>query len=667
MTATSLNPYENASEKEYKRRIWAWTMYDWANSAFATTILAAVLPVYFSQVAGATLPSATVATAYWSTGLSVSLLIIAILSPILGTISDIMRGKKRFLAIFAGIGILSTALLVMIQTGDWMLAAIFGIVGRIGFSGANVFYDALLPHVAKEEDQDKVSTRGYAMGYLGGGLLLAINIVMIQMLPGTLGPRLSFLSVAVWWAVFSIPLFRTVPEPPAATAKIKSGMNIISMSFRRLWDTLLDIKKYRELFKYLIAFLIYNDGIGTIIGVAAIYGAELGFGSIELILALLLVQFVGIPYSLIFGRLPGRQDNKRPIYLAFIVFNLIALPLLGVISLHVLPQSISGAPPLPYPSTATAAGEGLYTADSNNINFTGTWEEKTIPASDLGTDTDEVIKVAKDPGAQIDFVFNGTQLLFKYALGPEGGIWQINIDDQPLIDTESGEPVTIDSYNPTVRYQVEQKFQVEEAGEHKLSIINTEQKNPDSQGHLMTIESIEVLPGIRHSNLGMILGLILALELVGLLFSILFGRLLFSGVAEKMDTKRSIMLALTVYGVIAIWGYFLNSVVEFWCLAWMVAVVQGGSQALSRSLYATLSPSSKSGEFFGLFGIMEKFSAVIGPLLFATAGLLFGSSRPAVLSLIFLFLIGGYLLSRVDVKKGKQVAIEEDAKLLIQE
>ena len=127
------------------------------------------------------------------------------------------------------------------------------------------------------------------------------------------------------------------------------------------------------------------------------------------------------------------------------------------------------------------------------------------------------------------------------------------------------------------------------------------------------------------------------------------------------------MLALTVYGVIAIWGYFLNSVVEFWCLAWMVAVVQGGSQALSRSLYATLSPSSKSGEFFGLFGIMEKFSAVIGPLLFATAGLLFGSSRPAVLSLIFLFLIGGYLLSRVDVKKGKQVAIEEDAKLLIQE
>ncbi len=213
---------DDLSPQEYKRRIWAWTMYDWANSAFATTILAAVLPVYFSQVAGATLPSATVATAYWSTGLSLSLLIIAVISPILGTISDVMRGKKRFLSLFAGIGIVSTALLVLVGTGDWVLASIFGIIGRIGFSGANTFYDALLPHVAKEKDQDAVSARGYAMGYLGGGILLAINIVMIQLLPGTWGASLSFLSVAIWWAVFTIPLLRRVPEPPAATANHQS-------------------------------------------------------------------------------------------------------------------------------------------------------------------------------------------------------------------------------------------------------------------------------------------------------------------------------------------------------------------------------------------------------------------------------------------------------------
>ena len=199
-------------EKEYRNRIRAWTLYDWANSAFATTILAAVLPVFYSQVAGATLPSPARATAYWSAGLSVSLFFVAILSPILGTVSDIMRGKKRLLSVFLGIGVVATGLLVFVNTGDWLLASILFIVGRIGFSGSIVFYDALLPHVAREEDRDVVSTRGYAFGYLGGGLLLAINIAMIFALPeNNLGSRLSFLSVAVWWLIFSIPLLRIVP------------------------------------------------------------------------------------------------------------------------------------------------------------------------------------------------------------------------------------------------------------------------------------------------------------------------------------------------------------------------------------------------------------------------------------------------------------------------
>ena len=189
--STAINP------QEYNRRIRAWTMYDWANSAFATTILAAVLPIYFSRVAGATLPSAARATAVWSTGLSISLLIVAVLSPILGTVADVIRGKKRFLALFAGIGIISTALLVAVNTGDWVLASILAILGRIGFNGSLTFYDSLLPHVARPEDQDRVSAQGYAMGYLGGGLLLAINVVMIQTLPGNWGARLSFLSVAI--------------------------------------------------------------------------------------------------------------------------------------------------------------------------------------------------------------------------------------------------------------------------------------------------------------------------------------------------------------------------------------------------------------------------------------------------------------------------------------
>jgi UMF1 family MFS transporter len=172
--------------------------------------------------------------------------------------------------------------------------------------------------------------------------------------------------------------------------------------------------------------------------------------------------------------------------------------------------------------------------------------------------------------------------------------------------------------------------------------------------------SLTVLPAIRQSNLLQIIGLVVAVELGGLLLAWLLGKPLLNNLAAQMNTQRSILLALSIYAIIAIWGFFLNSVIEFWFLAWMVAVVQGGSQALSRSLYARMSPASKSGEFFGLFGIMEKFSAVIGPLLFGLAGALLGSSRPAVLSLIVLFILGGYLMMRVDVEKGHAVAQAED-------
>ena len=662
--ATSQTDYSEVTEHEYKRRIWAWTMYDWANSAFATTILAAVLPIYFSQVAGATLPSAATATAYWSTGLSVSLLIIALLSPILGTITDVMRGKKRFLAIFACIGIVSTALLVLVSTGDWVLASIFGILGRIGFNGANSFYDALLPHVAREADRDAVSARGYAMGYLGGGLLLAVNIVMIQVLPGTWGPRLSFLSVAIWWAVFSIPLFRRIPEPPAATARLAPGESVVAASFKRLGETLKDIRQYGELFKFLVSFLIYNDGIGTIIGVAAIYGAELGFGSVELILALLLVQFVGIPYSLIFGRLPSRDEKRRPFYLAFVLFNLIALPLAGISGTRLLPVEVTGMPPAPFASTTSAAGQGVYTASDTRIITTGAWTDQPVSAEILGTQSGAVYRQAAGVEAQASFAFNGQGVKLVYSSGPAGGIWGVNLDGQPLLDEENGQPVTLDTYNPTVRYGVEATVAAPAPGEHSLALINTGEKDPHSQGTQMSLAAIEVLPPSRQSNLGLIIAAIAAVQLLGLLLAWILGPLLFTRLADAIDTRRAVLIALLIYSVIAGWGFFLNSVIEFWFLAWMVSVVQGGSQALSRSLFSSMSPASKSGEFFGLFGVMEKFSAIIGPLVFALAAANFGSSRPAVLSLVAFFIVGGYLLTRVNVEEGKSVARQEDAELL---
>jgi UMF1 family MFS transporter len=658
---------KSVADRRYAKAINAWCMYDWANSAFATTIMAAVLPVYFSQVAGATLPSEARATAYWSTGLSISLFIAALISPILGTVSDVMRGKKRLLGVFAALGIIGTGLLVLVDTGDWLLASILLVLGRIGFTAANVFYDALLPHVAREPDRDRVSARGYAMGYLGGGLLLAVNVVMIQLLPGTWGPRLSFLSVAIWWAVFSIPLFIHVAEPPAATATLAPGENVVTVSFRRLWNTLKDVRQYRELFKFLIAFFIYNDGIGTIISVSAIYGAELGFGSVELVLALLLVQFVGIPFSLIFGRLPSQAERRRPFYLAFIAFNIVCLPLAGVLGLRALPGQVTGAPLPAYGPAGAAPGEGVYPVSSDALQFSGRWERVTISARELRTDSDVVYAVTDEPGARYELTFNGQRVEITYSAGPDRGIWAIEMDGQPLLDEDTGAPLTVDGYNATPRYGVRRTFRADRPGVHTLSVINTGRANPRSQGTRMTVAQAKVLPPIRQSSLPIIIGLILALEAVGLLFALLLGRPLFTRLAERLDTKRSVILALITYAVIAVWGFFLNSVVEFWLLAWMVAIVQGGSQALSRSLYASMSPSAKSGEFFGLFGIMEKFSAIVGPLLFAGAAAAFDSSRPAILSLIVLFVVGIVLLQRVNVAAGQRVAQAEDAALLGQE
>jgi MFS family permease len=243
-----------------------------------------------------------------------------------------------------------------------------------------------------------------------------------------------------------------------------------------------------------------------------------------------------------------------------------------------------------------------------------------------------------------------------HSIGPDHGVWLLRIDNN--------EPLRIDAYNPTFRHGIEQTIEVQTPGEHTLSLVNTDETNPESTGNLMSVTAVNVSPPSRSSNLLYILGLIILVELFGLLLSLLLGQPLFSGLAAKVDTKSSILIALLAYAVIAIWGYFLNSVVEFWFLAWMVAVVQGGSQALSRSLFSSMAPAAKSGEFFGLFGVMEKFSAIVGPLIFVFAATTFGSSRPAILSIVAFFIIGGLLLTRVNVEEGRRVAREEDKILL---
>ena len=666
-------------ENVYKRRINAWAMYDWANSAFATTILASLLPIYYSTVAGATLPSEATATAYWSLTISFSLFVIAISSPILGTVSDVMRGKKRFLSIFIGVGVVGCGLLIFVGTGDWLLASLFFLLGRIGFGGSLIFYDALLPHVARAVDRDWVSSRGYALGYLGGGILLAINVAMFFFIPDTLfehaGIRLSFLSVAIWWAIFSLPILRQVPEPPSLTATLKRGETVIGVSLGRLRQTFGNIRKYRELFKYLLAFLIYNDAIGTIIALAAIYGAELGFGLVELVLAILMVQFAGIPFSIIFGRLPARNDSRAPFYLAFVLINAVALPILGVTSVNSMPATITGAAPAPYLTEGEYVGEGIYLPGGEVYSAVGRWELLTVSGDELvgeglagslttllsGRPDDLLYRISDDPEAALAFSFHGKDLELEYRIGPDGGVIGFRLDGELLTEADNPEvALAIDSANPTVRYGETFTLELKEAGNHILEIINLSGEVEGATGNVIALASIEVTPAARVSNLPTIAGIIVAFELVALLVAWLL-KSRFVNLSNWLDTRRSIMLSLLVYSIIACWGFFLDATLEFWMLALMVATVQGGSQALSRSLYASLCPIAKSGEFFGFYSIMEKFASIIGPLIFALAAIFLGSSRPAILSLILLFAIGGYLLSRVDVEAGQRVAREEDA------
>ena len=668
------NSKQNADKAGYKRRINAWAMYDWANSAFATTIIGGLLPVYYSSVAGSVLPSEATATAYWSLTISLSLFILALLSPILGAVSDVMRSKKRFLAIFIGIGVVGAGLLVFVSTGDWLMASLFFVLGRIGFGGSLVFYDALLPHVARQEDRDWVSSRGYALGYLGGGILLAINVAMYFFIPDSLfenaGIRLSFLSVAIWWALFSLPILRQVAEPPSVTATLQAGQTVIGLSIARLRQTFGDIKKYRELFKYLIAFLIYNDGIGTIIAVAAIYGAELGFGLVELVLALLLVQFVGVPFSIIFGRLPSHQDKRTPFYLAFILCNAIALPILGIALVNALPANISGALPAPYMTEGDYVGEGVYLISGDGFTASGHWDDIQVSGDDLrgdgllgsltvlltGRPDDLSYFATDDPNASQTLMFNGKNLELRYRTSPDGGLIGFRVDGQTL-NNEDGSPLTINTYSPTTRYEETETIELPEAGQHRIEIVSV---SDSTAGKRIALRALEVQAPARQSSLPTIIGIIIGFEILALLLARL-AQSRFVALSNWMDTRRSILLSLLIYCIIACWGFILNTTLEFWMLAWMVAIVQGGSQALSRSLYASLCPAAKSGEFFGFYSIMEKFASIIGPLIFAFAGIVLGSSRPAILSLILLFVIGGFLLSRVNIEEGQRVARADDA------
>jgi len=420
----------------------AWAMYDWANSAFWCTVIVAVFPPFFSEYAAAGLDP-TDATSRFAWGTTIAVTIVALMAPVLGAIADHRALKKKMLAVFLASGVIATLLMATIGRGQWLYALALFAVGNIGVAATLVFYDSLLPHIAKPDELDRVSTAGFAIGFIGGGVLLLINLAWILQptlfgLPDVVaGLKLSLASVGVWWLVFSIPLFRRVPEPEvrlddlgdSIAAQVRGGMVAA-------WKTLQDLRRSRNAFLMLIAFLLYNDGIQTIIRMSSIYGSEIGIDRNAQIAAFIIVQFVGVPCSFAFG-----------------------------------------------------------------------------------------------------------------------------------------------------------------------------------------------------------------------------------AAAARVGAKPALFVALAVYVCISVLGYFMTATWHFFALAFLVGIVQGGSQALSRSLFARMIPKHKSSEYFGFFAVFEKFAGVAGPAVFAGSIALFGSSRAAVLSVIVFFVLGALFLSKVDVASGEADAAAAEAQL----
>ncbi len=305
------------------RKVISWAFYDWANSAFATTVMAGFFPVFFKQYWCAGVDAAT-STFRLGAANSAASLAVVLMAPALGAIADSGGARKKFLLFFAAAGIVFTAALYFIGKGEWAVAASVYALAAVAFSCSCLFYDSLLVDVGAPEKFDTISALGYALGYLGGGLLFAQNVLMVSK-PGLFGLddpaaaiRVSFVLVALWWAVFTLPLVFYVRErqkrvPQSRARMVAEGMRRVGRTFRR-------IRSYRSVFVFLVAYWLYIDGVDTIIRMAVDYGMSLGFSPNSLVLALLITQFVGFPAAIAFGRIGERIGAKNGIYIAIAVY-----------------------------------------------------------------------------------------------------------------------------------------------------------------------------------------------------------------------------------------------------------------------------------------------------------------------------------------------------------
>jgi MFS transporter, UMF1 family len=314
--------------KRFTKEENSWMFYDWANSAYSIIITTAVFPLFYKAAAMKAGVSASDSTAYLGYTIAIATFILAMLSPILGTIADYKGLKKRFFIFFFALGLISTATLAFIPSDQWLLLLTFYTLTAIGSSGSNVFYDAFITDVTTEERMNRVSSRGFGLGYIGSTIPFIISIAIIvlaqnEVLPfsTTIASKIAFLITAVWWGVFTIPMLKNVYQRYGIEREPKPIVN----SFKRLGNTIKEIRKYRALFLFLLAYFFYIDGVGTIITMSTAYGSDLGISSTNLLIILFATQVVAAPFAILYGRLAERFTGKKMLYVGIGVYIIVCI------------------------------------------------------------------------------------------------------------------------------------------------------------------------------------------------------------------------------------------------------------------------------------------------------------------------------------------------------
>ncbi len=598
-----------------------YAFYDWAKSAFETSVTVAVLPAWYAylflKANGLTTTIGSIemqGDAVWSFAVAIGTLFIAIISPSLGVIADRRRIKMWWLRILTYVGAGSTFLLAFapllpIET-QWIWLMVFFMLANVGLNGAGVFYNALLPHMGKDDEMDRISNLAFAYGYLGGGILLLVHLIMVMTLTGDWVIPFVMASSGIWWYGFAFLTFKWVPEPPIENEMPSLGFTASAkLAISELRKTLGEVEKFRTLFIYMLAYFFFIDGINSVTALGGVFGSTvLGITTVDLIVTILAIQFVAWPSALLFTSLSNGGKIPIPNLLSSTDrFKLITINGIGtkralnvsLVGWVILCFAALSFAPLEYSQHSdyqvqldedAEAGVWHYTPNANLLDF---------------------------PIAQVE---NGEEQEWAFTSLLSVGIVEI---DEDYSDTEIYKWAGFDDDNEPIPISLGAQ-----TNENINVLINSFEDTRFSVSVVYSDGSESTKVGVDHpTNLG-------------------------DGVIDVIpSTVRS-----------NVWGPLGISIgLQFLILGCAMGTLLGGSQGLARSMFGQMVPETRSAEFFGFFGFFGKVAAFIGPLLYGVMTVMY-DSRVGILSIAMLILIGAVMMRMVDLEQGRADAEAEDAR-----